>query len=294
MGNRTAKTEEYFMKQDEFEYCYSLVRKINHSEKDMLEEIDEKLTKEEQEYFVKNNRLARLQSSFDFEKEYEGATDINGYPVDRIIISKSKKDSDDIDDYLKSCATYTGYESFLIFNGYNILHAHRDARGDWGDDAGYMIIISEKDGKFHVHTPFINYNCDIQYIKIEEDMLSFDTKDKAVKFIHDLAIDMNNLMINGDEDLFAYDDDYEDVIEYKDRYPTILKNKETFDVVSQIFWSSAFFEESFETLIAMKHIELLNGYYDDYKKVGDLNDFRLNGENRFDSYDFDVIIEIVD
>jgi len=311
MENKT--TREYFMKPEDFKYYLSLVTKINQDKKDLLKEIDDRLTREEQEYFVKNNRIARLQNSFEFEKKYEGANavDINGYPADRIVISKGKKEiediidntgSDDIDerfedieDYLRLGATYTAYESYLIYHGYNVLHAHRDYRGDWGDDAGYMIIISEKDSKYHVHIPFISYNCDIGYKSIEKDIMSFSTKDEAVAFVNNLAVDMNNLIVNDDDGLF---DDYSEYKEFneehKNRYPTILKNKEVFDVVGQLFFSSAFFEYPFGTLISMKHIESLNGYYNDYKGIDNLNDFRLYGDNRFDEYDGDIIIEIVD
>ena len=304
-------TRKDFMSIEVFKYYTSIKPKINHNAKNMLSEIDNKLSKEEQEYFVKNNRIARLQNSWNWVQRpnaFNPPKGIEGHLCDKIIISKSQDivktidntgnddigDFEDIEDYFRLGATYTGYESYLIYNGYNILHAHRDRRGDWGDDAGFMIIVSEKDGKFNVHTPFISYNCDIQYIKIEEDLLSFDTKKEAIKFINNLAIDMNNLLINNDEDLFSSEEEYEEFNKYKEKYPTILRNKEVFDVVSQVFWTSAFFEYPFDTLIAMKHIELLNGYYDDYKKIGNLADFRLNGEDRFDRYDFDVIIEITD
>ena len=58
---------QYFMKPEEFNYYTTLKPRVNHNAKDMLSEIDKKLTNEEQRYFVKNNRLARLQNSFNFE-----------------------------------------------------------------------------------------------------------------------------------------------------------------------------------------------------------------------------------
>jgi len=295
-----------FITQTDMERYYSLFRKLNGNDrKDLLKKINDSLTKEEQQFIIKNTKSVKLQGGFDYWREEEDI-DISGYPANKIIISKSQKklvevinntgsddidDIEDIEDYLRFGATYAGYESFLIYNGYNVLHAYRDARGDWG--TGFMIIVSEKDGKINLHTPFITYNNYLENVKIEEDMLSFDTKEDMLLFLDKLIIDINDIYINGNMSFFDYDTSYEKVSnKFKNKYQeSILKDEKTFNVTSQIFWSSAFFEYPEETLLAMKHITSIDGgYYDNQSLI----DFRLYGKNRFDEYDGDIIIEIVD
>jgi len=154
-----------------------------------------------------------------------------------------------------------------------------------------MIILSERYSKYNVHTPFISSEIDLHYVNLEEDMLSFDTKDEAISFLNKLSIDLNRILINDDEVLFDYKSRYENSNK-KDRqqYPTILKDEKTFNVTSKILWSSAFFEYPEETLLAMRNIELTSAYYDNQSLI----DFRLYGLNRFDEYEDDIVIQIID
>lgn len=53
---------------------------------------------------------------------------------------------------------YGAIERRLRDENFNVKHLYRDFREDWGDDGGYLIAVSKKNGKYYLHILDVNYN----------------------------------------------------------------------------------------------------------------------------------------
>lgn len=56
---------------------------------------------------------------------------------------------------------YGAIERRLRDENFEVLHLHRDSRGDWGDDGGYIISISKKREMIYLHILQVNYNVNV-------------------------------------------------------------------------------------------------------------------------------------
>ena len=63
---------------------------------------------------------------------------------------------------------YGAIERQLRDENFNVKHLMRDFRGDWGDDGGYLVSISEKNGKVYLHIIAVNYNVSIDSNVLDE------------------------------------------------------------------------------------------------------------------------------
>jgi len=63
---------------------------------------------------------------------------------------------------------YGAIERQLRDEKFKVKHLMRDERGDWGDDGGYIISISEKNDKTYLHIIHVNYNVKIDVNVLDE------------------------------------------------------------------------------------------------------------------------------
>lgn len=64
--------------------------------------------------------------------------------------------------------TYGAVEAMLFKRGFSVKKLVRDRRGDWGDDGGYIVSISERKGVWYVHLIEINYNFTLESIVFDQ------------------------------------------------------------------------------------------------------------------------------
>jgi len=63
---------------------------------------------------------------------------------------------------------YGAIERQLRDENFKVKHLMRDDRGDWGDDSGYLISVSEKNDKVYLHIIGVNYNLSIDSNVLDE------------------------------------------------------------------------------------------------------------------------------
>lgn len=74
---------------------------------------------------------------------------------------------------------YGAIERQLRDENFNVKHLMRDHRGDWGDDGGYIVSVSEKNDKIYLHIISVNYNVSTSSNVLDEfDQRILDGKDK--------------------------------------------------------------------------------------------------------------------
>ena len=277
----------------------SLIGKINYNAKDILKEINDKLSLKEQQFIVKNSRLYNLQK--DYEKQGKS------YPCNRVIISEKNREVVastntvlTFEDYLELPLTHTSYETFLILRGYKVIHSLRDLNED--KENGFVFFILKIGNTYHIHIAYISSGrCQVKDL-VYVYTLEYISLNDAINFTKDLGRDINNLAVNKD--------DYNEIVEcvrnrgyifeeyiplsekYKNKYPALFKNAKTFDIVTILFIKN---NVSLNHLIvSLTHIEELSSYYDFYKKIDNLEDYRVYSNNRFHDCQNDIIIEVTE
>ena len=65
-------------------------------------------------------------------------------------------------------STYGACEASLKSSGFKVLHFIRDERGDWGDDGGYIVAISQKADKSYLHILEVNHNINVSEHILDE------------------------------------------------------------------------------------------------------------------------------
>lgn len=92
-----------------------------------------------------------------------------------------------------SQGVYSAFEKYLCINDFDIIHSFRDTRGNDGDDGGYMIILSTKDNKYHIHIHYVNYNGNYTNGIEEEDYESFNTLEECRQWLQQFTEDLDLL-----------------------------------------------------------------------------------------------------
>jgi hypothetical protein len=91
---------------------------------------------------------------------------------------------------------YGAIERRLRDEQFKVLHLHRDTRGDWGDDGGYIVSISSKNDKYYVHILEVNYNYDVStHILDESDERDSDTTHTNYIACH--SLEMAQAIVDG-------------------------------------------------------------------------------------------------
>jgi hypothetical protein len=63
---------------------------------------------------------------------------------------------------------YGAIERQLRDENFKVKHLMRDSRGDWADDGGWLISISEKNDKIYLHVIGVNYNSSVGVNVLDE------------------------------------------------------------------------------------------------------------------------------
>lgn len=211
------------------------------------------------------------------------------------------------DEFLKLSTTYGTVEVALKLNGFNILHLMRDVRGDWADDGGFIISVSEKNSLYYLHIVEVNYNMDIrcQLLVERDEPLGHDEYHDFVSFkdLTELKIYLANMIriINQYPKLEDCSIFKEDLLEEKTRsyieddYPGLLQKIENegdqfINLFLIIAWPYAEYmeqnnkliEDLFNTTYKPNHVyygddENDTSYVkDDYDPAGEDNDYIIS------------------
>ena len=96
-----------------------------------------------------------------------------------------KEGENGLGDYMEVDATYENIEKLFALRQIPIRNVYRDVRGDWGDDGGFIIVLSEMDGKFYLYIMWVCYNGRVKsFILTEHDKnASINDKDNWDDFV---------------------------------------------------------------------------------------------------------------
>lgn len=107
-----------------------------------------------------------------------------------------------------------GHAQLKLHYYFNVISFYQDFRGDEGDDGGYTVSISEKDGKYYLHVLYISSNnleADHWVVTEDEakngypDFFIFDTKEEAQGYLNYLVTKLKD-MLEEDKYLYLWDD----------------------------------------------------------------------------------------
>ena len=137
--------------------------------------------------------------------------------------------------FIKTANVFETTEKLILSKNFDVLHFMRDTREDSGDDGGYMVVLSIKNGEYYIHILGINYNGELNGHVLDDDDLKTCSSSAFPDFVKFSILEeckqYLEIFISDLEDLIVADDDegglcyVDDIMEWN---PNFTKQYATF------------------------------------------------------------------